>query len=50
MALQKKKVRVLSLGKKSRKDTKKKTAGDRISKARKALKDVREVKAQREAR
>jgi uncharacterized protein YpmB len=50
IVLQKKKVRVISLVKKTSKDIKKKTASNGISKARKSLKDVKEVKAQREAR
>jgi flavin-binding protein dodecin len=50
MPSQKRKVRVISLVKKTSKDVKKKTASDGISRARKSLEEVREVKAQREAR
>jgi hypothetical protein len=50
MASQKKKVKIVNKEKKARKDEKKKSASDGISKARKALEDAREVKTQREAR
>ncbi|KAF8852999.1 hypothetical protein BDZ45DRAFT_694662 [Acephala macrosclerotiorum] len=50
MGPQKKKVRIVNQEKEARRHEKKKLANDGISKARKALEDTRETKAQREAR